>query len=98
MEMIRHTRLLLLPLLAVATLAGCGQKGPLYLPEPPGEIVTRPATVPQSQTQAPNSAQTVDSPPAQATPAPEVVAPQTDKDRGDKDKKKAKGAATPPPQ
>jgi predicted small lipoprotein YifL len=27
---------------AVAVLAGCGQKGPLYLPDKGGEVVTRP--------------------------------------------------------
>jgi predicted small lipoprotein YifL len=27
---------------AVALLAGCGQKGPLYLPDKGGEVVTRP--------------------------------------------------------
>ena len=27
---------------AVAMLAGCGQKGPLYLPDKGGEVVTRP--------------------------------------------------------
>ena len=26
----------------VAVLAGCGQKGPLYLPDKGGEVVTRP--------------------------------------------------------
>jgi predicted small lipoprotein YifL len=30
-------------LVVSAMLAACGQKGPLYLPEKPGEIVTRPA-------------------------------------------------------
>jgi len=41
-------------------LAGCGQKGPLYLPDQGGEVVTRPAgqtqsqeTAPQPSTQAP---------------------------------------------
>ena len=40
---------------AVAVLAGCGQKGPLYLPDKGGEVVTRPGggqaqqTAPQSQ-------------------------------------------------
>jgi len=29
-------------LVAVAVLAGCGQKGPLYLPDKGGEVVTRP--------------------------------------------------------
>jgi predicted small lipoprotein YifL len=27
---------------AIAVLAGCGQKGPLYLPDKGGEVVTRP--------------------------------------------------------
>jgi len=27
---------------AIALLAGCGQKGPLYLPDKGGEVVTRP--------------------------------------------------------
>ena len=29
-------------LVAAITLAGCGQKGPLYLPDKGGEVVTRP--------------------------------------------------------
>lgn len=35
-------------------LAGCGQKGPLYLPDGGGDVVTRPAgqTQPQSQPQS----------------------------------------------
>ncbi len=46
-------------------LAGCGQKGPLYLPDQGGEVVTRPAgqgqtqsqeTAPQPGTQAPADA------------------------------------------
>ena len=57
--------------LALATaLAGCGQKGPLYLPEKPGQIVTRPtqtppappASAPGATTESPNSPQTADSP------------------------------------
>jgi hypothetical protein len=38
----RHRPLGALVALAVA-LSGCGLKGPLYLPEKPGEIVIRPA-------------------------------------------------------
>jgi len=30
--------------LALALLAACGQKGPLYLPEPSGNVIVRPAT------------------------------------------------------
>ena len=32
-------------------LAGCGQKGPLYLPDQGGEVVTRPAGQGQTQSQ-----------------------------------------------
>jgi predicted small lipoprotein YifL len=85
---------------ALATaLAGCGQKGPLYLPEKTGEVVTRPTQTPApastpagaEATGAPNSPQTVDSPEVQASPAPEVVAPAP----GERDKKKKPDAAQP---
>ena len=33
-------------LLLSALLAGCGQTGPLYLPDEGGEVVTRPAQLP----------------------------------------------------
>jgi predicted small lipoprotein YifL len=49
-----------LPLLCLAAcvlgLQGCGQKGPLYLPDATGEVVTRPAsseTEEERQPQAP---------------------------------------------
>lgn len=35
-----------------ATLAGCGQLGPLYLPSPVTDVVTRPATDASTTTQA----------------------------------------------
>jgi predicted small lipoprotein YifL len=38
---------------AIAVLAGCGQKGPLYLPDKGGEVVTRPAG--QAQQPGPQS-------------------------------------------
>jgi predicted small lipoprotein YifL len=38
---------------AVGVLAGCGQKGPLYLPDKGGEVVTRPGG--QAQQPAPQS-------------------------------------------
>lgn len=41
-------------MVAVAALAGCGQKGPLYLPDKGGEVVTRPGGG-QAQQQAPQS-------------------------------------------
>jgi predicted small lipoprotein YifL len=76
-------------LLAMMLLTSCGQKGPLYLPDPGGEVVTRPTqTPPPESAGAPNSTGGVDSPQTPARPAPEVTAP-------DKDKKK-EGAQTPP--
>ena len=87
-------------------LAGCGLKGPLYLPEKASEIVTRPAPVPPETTNAPNSPQTIDSPATGDTPAPEVTAPQSgdnkssddqDGEAGKKDPgKKEKGTASSP--
>jgi predicted small lipoprotein YifL len=39
---------------AALGLAGCGQKGPLYLPDKNGTVVTSaPATAPPAQTQTP---------------------------------------------
>jgi predicted small lipoprotein YifL len=37
-------------------LVGCGQKGPLYLPDKGGEVVTRPAGQTQQQPQSPETA------------------------------------------
>jgi predicted small lipoprotein YifL len=87
--------------LLACVLAGCGQKGPLYLPDKPGEVVTRPATVPPETSGAPSSPPTIDTPPAGDTPAPEVTAPEGDQAKGDEDKKSdptrnEKGAAIPP--
>ena len=63
---------------AVAVLGGCGQKGPLYLPDQAGKVVTRPAqsTPPPADGQAPNTPQTVDSPQGPDNPAPEVTSPE----------------------
>jgi predicted small lipoprotein YifL len=72
------------PLAALVTLlAGCGQKGPLYLPEKTGEIVTRPAesAEPPAGSQAPNTPQTVDSPQGPDNPAPEVTKPEEDPEK-----------------
>ena len=64
----------LLALVALTlTLAGCGQKGPLYLPDTKaGEIVTRPAPTQGTEATAP---------PAESAPAPTPV------DESEKDKK-----------
>jgi predicted small lipoprotein YifL len=79
----------------VLALPGCGKKGPLYLPEEPGEVVTRPAEAPPSQEsgEAPNSPKTIDSEPKAPAPAPEVAPPEDP----EKDSRKDKGA-TPPQQ
>ena len=72
-------------------LPGCGKKGPLYLPEEPGEVVTRPAeTSPASEsTEAPNSPKTIDSEPQPPAPAPEVSPPEDP----EKDSRKDEGAS-----
>ena len=65
-------------LLALAALAagGCGQKGPLYLPDKGGKVVT---SAPAAQRSPPASAPSA-SPPAEATPAAPAPKP-TDKDK-----------------
>ena len=89
---------LALALALAATLSACGQKGPLYLPDKPGEIVTRPTRTPapaptapagESSAGAPNSPQTVDSPERQTSPAPEVVVPTPAEREAEKKKKDA---------
>lgn len=42
----------------VATLGGCGQLGPLYLPEPVTEVVTRPAAATPAANQAATPSET----------------------------------------
>jgi len=86
--------------LIATALCACGQTGPLYLPEAPSSVVTRPADAPPpaENTEAPNSPQTPDSPLEPPSPAPEVTAPEGTPaaDPAD-DPKKEKGAAPPPP-
>jgi predicted small lipoprotein YifL len=87
----------LLPLLlvgagGVALVAGCGQKGPLYMPDQATEIVTRPTQTPSAETpqapdESPKTPQGADAPQGSATPAPEVNPPDKDK--------KAQGASPP---
>ena len=54
-------------LATMLALAGCGQKGPLYLPEKGGAVVTTPATAPP----APASPPAAPGQPPQTSPAPE---------------------------
>jgi diaminopimelate decarboxylase len=49
---------------ATLALAGCGQKGPLYLPEKGGTVVTAPASAGPETPAAPGQ-------PSQPSPAPE---------------------------
>lgn len=83
-------------LLLAGALAGCGQKGPLYLPDAPSDVVTRPASTPPASenAEAPNSPQTADSPGSPPSPAPEVTAPVGTPEA--EDAKKDKNAAPPP--
>jgi predicted small lipoprotein YifL len=74
-----------LPWMLLALLAGCGQKGPLYLPDQARDIVTRPApaSAPGETTRSPSTPATTDTAPAPANPAPAVTTPDTDKDKKD---------------
>ena len=64
-------------LVGAALLAGCGQKGPLYLPDKGGQVVTRPGGG-QTQQQAPQSQA---APQSQTAPAP--AAPNDDQKKKD---------------
>jgi predicted small lipoprotein YifL len=69
---------LTLALLTATSLAACGQKGPLYMPDSSqGEVVTRPGgSTNEGTTSGPsNSPSTPDSPGRAESPAPEVTAP-----------------------
>jgi predicted small lipoprotein YifL len=86
--------------LLVGALCACGQTGPLYLPDAPSDVVTRPADAPPpaGNTEAPNSPRTPDSPLEPPSPAPEVTAPEgTPAADPPDDSKKDKGAAPTPP-
>jgi predicted small lipoprotein YifL len=61
-------------LAAALALSGCGQKGPLFLPEASGEIVTRPTQTPAAPAPA-----TVPAAPSTPPPTPDKPAPN-DKD------------------
>jgi len=69
---------------AVTLFAGCGQKGPLYMPDQATAVVTRPTQTPVGETppatdKAADTPQNVDSSPGPANPAPEVTPPDKDK-------------------
>jgi predicted small lipoprotein YifL len=59
---------------SLIVLAGCGQKGPLYLPDQGGEVVTRPAGQGQTQSQ-------------ETAPQPSTQTPADTTKKSDDDKK-----------
>jgi predicted small lipoprotein YifL len=68
------------PLLALAALAagGCGQKGPLYLPDKGARVVTSPPAASQPQ---PAAAPPATAPPANAPPAAPGTPKPTERDK-----------------
>jgi predicted small lipoprotein YifL len=97
--MISHPVRVALSLLALS-LAACGQKGPLYMPDTTqGEVVTRPTTTDAAtgtSAGSSNSPATPDSPDRAASPAPEVSAPQPAAAEDPKKKDKSNGTQPPP--
>jgi hypothetical protein len=82
-------------LLCLGLLSGCGKTGPLYLPDPVGEVVTKPAQAPPPEpSETSNSPQSVDSPTAPPNPAAEVTEPGNEKAAAEK---KKEGAGKQPP-
>ena len=59
-------------LAATLALAGCGQKGPLYLPEKGGAVVTTPATTPPAPVRVAAAVQ--EQPVLAAAPGPQSTA------------------------
>jgi predicted small lipoprotein YifL len=75
---------------AGVALAGCGMKGPLFLPDKNASVVTRPGT---SGTTTPTT-----TPPAQTAPAPAPgdTTPSTPKPPQDKDKDDSQSTSSTP--
>jgi predicted small lipoprotein YifL len=73
-------RLIRWAVLGSVALAGCGQKGPLYLPNRGGTIVTRPPSSNSPATPSPTQTP-VDQAPAQQAPTTAAPATPQDKDR-----------------
>lgn len=65
-------------LAAAAALGGCGQKGPLYLPDRPGSVVTRPVQTAPATPAAPTDKSAIDDPSTRDDKtAAKPVTPQT---------------------
>lgn len=70
--------------LAAGMLLGCGQKGPLYLPDQTGEVVTRPGPVSNTPPSQPQSAPAPA--PSESAPATPPVTDSTTDDSSSKNK------------
>ena len=74
------------PLIGSALLlAGCGQKGPLYMPDTGGAVVTRPAGAAQSTPQQPTQPSQQASP--ETAPQPSTQTPESTTTKPENDKK-----------
>ena len=77
-------------MVAALALAACGQKGPLYLPDSGGEVVTRPAGAtqgtPQQQQQQPSQQQqqSPQQPSSETAPQPSTTPPESTTTKPDK--------------
>ena len=71
------TAILMVMLCGGVVVAGCGQKGPLYLPDKNAAVVTRPAGAESNS-------------PAPAQPAPAPAQPPQNKDKNDDDSQSSK--------
>jgi len=74
---------------AALALSACGQKGPLYLPDKGGEVVTRPAGATQNtpqQQQPQQQQQSTQQPSTETAPQPAPTAPQTTTTKPDEKK------------
>jgi|AmaraimetFIIA100_FD_contig_41_26780446_length_872_multi_6_in_0_out_0_2 predicted small lipoprotein YifL len=96
MSRVRDASLVKVPLAAALALAlaGCGQKGPLYLPEKGGTVVTTPAQTAPGQPEvspaqppqsAPAQPEVSPAPPPQSAPAPTPPTAPTPPKKTDKD-------------
>ena len=66
---------------AALLLCGCGQKGPLYLPDKGGKVVTSTPAATATQPAAPATAAPAAAAPAATTPATPATVKPADKDK-----------------